>query len=482
MTLSHHSFFAEPLQARREVSQLLALLLLVKCGLLVVDPTLRYFMGDSGTYLHSALTGWIPPDRSFTYPWLVRVSAVAAQSASALVVLQTLLGLFTSICLYLALRAGAAVPRAAATLAALLLSIEPAQLFYERMLMAESGGALAFIAFLALTVLYVRDGRLRWIAALVPLGLLAVSMRMSLLPVVLGMSLAAPLLRGFNRHRQEDAGRPLVAVLRAAGHLVVMLAVTAVMHGAYKQAYAALSGGEPDYMGAQGQMRLGLVAPLIKPEHLQRAGVPLEVLNQLGHPLEDHRAREAQIWMHDGLFSRMQAVMPPHEAQRAAKKIAVRALQDDPLGLVRMGLATFGDYFDDGVALHRLSNDLGDVEPDAAMLQDLRRTLRQEAQGLFHAQGLAAWLFSHSRWWLTFVLFALAPLAVWALFRSHCDPGRRAALLVLATAGLGLVASQLLFAHIVSFRYLHPLPPVFIGLAVLVLASHRWSRSAGAGV
>jgi len=38
------------------------------------------------------------------------------------------------------------------------------------------------------------------------------------------------------------------------------------------------------------------------------------------------------------------------------------------------------------------------------------------------------------------------------------------------TLALGLVASQLLFAHIVSFRYLHPLPPLSIALAIALLA------------
>jgi len=465
----------------RELPPLLAALLLLKCVLLVVDPNLRYFMGDSGSYLHAAVTDWVPPDRSFTYPWLVKISAVAAQSSASIVVLQSLFGALSGVLLYSMLRAGEATSRGLAGLAAVLLAIEPAQLFYERMLMAESAGTFALIGFVAATLAYVRDGRLRWSLAFVPLGLIAVSMRMSLLPVVLGMSLAAPVLRGLHRSRIEDPGRPLVAVMRALAHLIVILMVTATTHGLYKRGYAALSGGEPDYMGAQGQMRLGLVAPLIKPEHLERAGVPLKVLDGLGHPLDDHRAREAQIWMHDGLFSRMQAEMPLHEAQRAAKKLSVRALQDDPFGLVRMGIATFGDYFDDGVATNRLLSDLGGLENDPRMVEDVRLAFRQEAADLNRSAGLIASLFAHSRWWLTLVLFGLTPVSVWALWRSRSDADRRAELLVLATMGLGLVASQLLFAHIVSFRYLHPFPPVLLGLLALLVASSKRQRSAPAG-
>ena len=46
--------------------------------------------------------------------------------------------------------------------------------------------------------------------------------------------------------------------------------------------------------------------------------------------------------------------------------------------------------------------------------------------------------------------------------------------LLLGLVSVGLVASHLLFAHIVSFRYLHPLPFfVLANLAVLAEAARR---------
>ena len=172
--------------------------------------------------------------------------------------------------------------------------------------------------------------------------------------------------------------------------------------------------------------------------------------------------------------------MPVEDAQRVARKISVRALQSDPLGLLRLGASTFADYFDDGIALARMSSDLGDTPPNADMLAVIEERLRYRADGHFERPGLAAGLFEHSRWWLTLQLFLLAPLAIWALWRAWSEPQRRAALLVLGTLALGLVASQLLFAHIVSFRYLHPLPPLFIALAIALLALRGRARAPAA--
>ncbi len=48
------------------------LILGLKFFLLALDPSPRLFMGDSGSYLWTALTGWIPDDRSYFYGYIVR--------------------------------------------------------------------------------------------------------------------------------------------------------------------------------------------------------------------------------------------------------------------------------------------------------------------------------------------------------------------------------------------------------------------------
>src|SRR5688572_7022783 len=108
----------------------------IKLAWLLGDPTLRLFMGDSASYLHSALTGWMPPDRSFTYGFLVRASAIALASPLALVLLQTVFGLASCVLLTAVLHRELGVRFGPAAAAGLLLALDPGQLLYERMMMA----------------------------------------------------------------------------------------------------------------------------------------------------------------------------------------------------------------------------------------------------------------------------------------------------------------------------------------------------------
>src|ERR1051325_1912937 len=51
----------------------------LKLILLCVNSTPKFFMGDSGAYIHTALTGWIPADRSYFYGYAVRWLAVRSE-------------------------------------------------------------------------------------------------------------------------------------------------------------------------------------------------------------------------------------------------------------------------------------------------------------------------------------------------------------------------------------------------------------------
>ena len=63
-----------------------ALIFAIKLLLLWLDPTPKLFLGDSGAYIWTALTGWIPSDRSYFYGYLVRWLAVWPHSFGPLLV------------------------------------------------------------------------------------------------------------------------------------------------------------------------------------------------------------------------------------------------------------------------------------------------------------------------------------------------------------------------------------------------------------
>jgi hypothetical protein len=67
-----------------------ALVLAIKLLLLLLDPTPKLFLGDSGSYIRTALIGSIPRDRSYFYGYLIRWLAVWPHSFTPLLVVQAL--------------------------------------------------------------------------------------------------------------------------------------------------------------------------------------------------------------------------------------------------------------------------------------------------------------------------------------------------------------------------------------------------------
>ena len=443
----------------------LGVLLAIKLAWLLGDPTLRLFLGDSASYLHSAVTGWMPPDRSFTYGHLVRASAVAFASPLALVLLQTAFGIASCALLAGLLVRGFGVRAGLAMGAALLLAFDPGQLFYERMLMAESAGTLALTAHVVLLSAYAHTGRWRWMACAAVAGIAAVSLRLNLLPVVLGLAVTVPVVAALRTAR----GRLLPAV---ASQLGVALALTGVLHLAYMQSYRQAPGDEAGYLPASGMMRIGLVAPMIRPEHFEGTGVSGDVLATLRLDLSDPRQRERHVWSAEGLYAAL--ALRTDDPERVARVITSRALRDDPLRLVGMGLGNLADYLDDRQRAFRIHDDLGRRVPDADVMLSLRTHLDYDYDGVTEADSWSTRWFRAGVPWTIACVFALAPLALLALAVNWRTPARPVAW-VLCLASLGLVASHVLFAHVPSLRYLHPMPWfVLANLAVLAGAGlHR---------
>ncbi|MGQ4659205.1 hypothetical protein [Lysobacter sp. F6437] len=435
-----------------------AAVLAVKLAWLVADSTLRLYMGDSMTYLGTAFNFSFTGGRSFVYGWILRFTVLPFDSPGLIVVLQSLWSAATAIALFGLLTICLGVRRWIALLVAVLLATEPAQVFLERMVMAETAGLLAFVVGLLLFVVYLRTMKIRWYALGVLLGLGCINLRLSFLPVVLGTAFVVAMLPLLDRAR-----RPLGIELRAAGAALVLLLAS---HFAYVQAYGHFSGTGPGYLAMSGMMRIGLVAPLIRAEHFEGTDVSGSILDDVRRPLDDHWQRGHHIWKEDGLWPLL--VKRSAEPEQVARVITRRAMLDAPLELVRINIATLGGYFAPGRVRWRMLDDLGVIPPSEADLGLIKREMGWDARGISRLHTPARDLFAASGPWLTFCLFVLAPLALSTLAVGWRRRERRMYLL-LGLVSLGLVASHLLFAHIVSFRYIHPLP-FFVLANVAVLA------------
>lgn len=428
---------------------LLALVALKAAGI-VVDPQLRLFLGDSSSYLFAArMDDWLPADRSFTYPMLLDGLVRPSGSLHALLYWQSAVGVGTALLLAWVLRMRFELPAALVFAATCAFALEPAQLFYERMVLAETFGLLAFAGFFAAASAYLVRNGVAWLVLTVLLGLAAVTLRMNYLPVVIVITLGLPLLPLIERERRRSVPNVLA-------HCVLAALCFWAMHGQYRQYVGTLFDRPPGYIGQAGFMRMGLVAPLIKPEHFVRVGLPADFADRLEFDLADPRSRPSQLWSAGGLADAI--AKAGLDVDRTCRKLSAYALRDDPFGVVRLGLATVGGYFHEGSRL-RLTKDLGrdpmPYPPD--VVESVREHWAYDLRGVAERWTPVSRAFEAGSRWLVACLFLLVPIALANVF-VHWNGSRRLQAVLAALFAIGLVVSEVLFSSIASYRYLHAFP------------------------
>jgi hypothetical protein len=423
-------------------------LIAIKLVFLWFDPVVRLYLGDSAAYLWGAMDdGRLPDDRSFTYSWLIRLLVDPTDGLLTLLQWQAVAGVGTALFLFAALRRCLCVSTAAAAGAAVLLAIEPAQLFYERMVLAETAGLLLFVTFYMAAAAYLATGRAWWLPSVATLGLLAASLRLNYLPVVIVISLALPLIRAVDA--SPMARRTLLQ------HLALALCAVTVLHVGYRHWVAVIFNSPPGYLARAGFMQLGLVMPLVRPEHFERVGLPRNFAEELDYPLSDPDARMEHMWAAGGLVQELRDRQLNVEA--IAREISRMALRDDPLGLVRLGVGTVGDYFTAEGIEQALDNDLGRRQIPYEVLWTLRERWNYDATGLSTRVTVVSRYFQTATWWLVVCLFLLPVFSVLNVAAHWRTPQRGQAVLA-ALVGIGLVMAHVLFVPVAFYRYLHPLP------------------------
>jgi hypothetical protein len=435
----------------------------LKAIILLADPTIRIYLGDSAAYLFGALdSGRLPDDRSFTYSFLIRGLVRPFEDLMALVAWQTAAGVAIALVAWIVLVYLFSAPRVIAAVACTLLAIEPAQLYYERMVLAETFGLLAFVLFFACAGGYLVWPRAWLLPIVAALGLAAATLRLNYLPIVLVVSLGLPLVRVFERSRPRA-----FATVR---HLAIAAVSVAVLHLTFQQWVAWIFIAPRGYIARSGFMQLGLVMPLVKPEHLVQVGLPANFADQLQYPLDDPDARMRHMWSVGGFVRALRERNIPVES--IARPLARLALSDNPLGLVTLGIHTVGDYFREEGIRHALDNDLGRRNIPDDVMWSLREQWRYDASGLPSKVTLVSWYFEKGTWWLVACLFLLGPAAV-ANIVVHWRTRARPMALLAGLVGVGLVLAHVLFVPVAFYRYLHPLPFFLLVNALPAAATAR---------
>lgn len=466
-----------PRRFRHELLIVLALVVLAKAVFLWLDHLPRFFLWDSVTYLQGALDGELPRDRSFLYSLLIRYTGVATNSLQVLIAVQTLAGIGSALLVYGMLRRLLMRGFIVAATAAVVVAMLPTQLFYERMMMAEAMGSVLWLAFMAVVLLYCRDGRTRWLPLVALAGIVSISFRLNGTITVLLLGGALPLWLALFR---RPAGLRMTW-RKLASQLALIAACTAALHIGYRHTVARIAHSPPGYIGVEGLFRMGLVSHWLQPHDFDGTGCPASILTRFTLPLADPDTREGQLWSETGLWTAMQKLCT--DPEHAADMASARALSRHWMQLPALGLHTSLQYFDTKEALWRMDSDLGRHDMPLELIDPLEKIFGLNDPGALPWEDtLVSTMFEHSRLTLTACYFALPLFSLLLGFfaRRRRDTPAQA----LAALGLLTFMTQYLFSHVICFRYLAPFPALLLlELAVLsawALESRRHKLPAAA--
>lgn len=437
-----------------------AVIAVLKLCLLTLDPLPKFFMGDSGSYLWTALTGWIPYDRSYFYGYVIRCVALSAESLTTLLLLQSTVSALTAIFVAQICRSIFVLSARASYVIGILCALDPFQLVWERYVMTETISLFFYVAGLYFSFLYLKHRSIRHLAVAQALWVLLIGFRMSYLLVVQISAVLLPVLafypllleRWRNRGNIQDQRNPLVRIVLV--HLTASIAMMLLLHGAYKQVNGRLTGREPAYLYGTGLYLLASWAPIVMPADAPDKRLARIIEQGDEFQIKELTARNHQRHFPGFLIDRWEKVEPAAlRANQIAKRTALRVLRRHPLEVLSLAARTFAQYWNLKDLRHFASIDLGHndltVEQQSMLAKrfhfatDVRivGTPRTILQRYF----LSSWPYCY------FLL--LSP--IWSALAAYFAHEKPLALLVMLHLVITL-AMVLTVAVAPSFRYLQP--------------------------
>jgi hypothetical protein len=443
----------------------------LKLIMFVYDSNPQVFLGDSGSYLATAMIKWIPPDRSFVYGFLVRFLTQNSHSLHSVLAVQTLAGIGTSLLAAVILirffNTGFTIAAAVATA----LTIEPQQLLFERFILTESISTAWFALVLLLTLEYVRGQRLRMLALVQLGGVILIAFRLTFLPVVAITTVAAPLFAWAVRQKEQQR-----ALWQLGMHLALSATLFAGLHSAYKRWNGWLSDKPPAYSYSDGFFLISNVSPLVKPSDTEN----VDLIPVLSLPLvhaQDPRnmnTRNAEMFVEGGIVQRIQkALKDDYRANVEARLIARRVIFRDPLGFLQLGMQTYLKFYDKEYMALVLRDEAGISVIDPGVMKMLA-TYHLDAYDLGSKLTITKKYYLAS--WPFYVLLANTPVALLLCVLAARKPARLLWFLLLITSVH--TAAIVILGVEPSPRHLHAATvPLAIGAGLLAARVSREGKS-----
>lgn len=336
-----------------------------------VDPLPMFFLGDSASYIQTALTGWIPPDRSFVYGFIIRLIAVSTHSLTSLIAVQVFISGLSSILIAYVLFNFFSVRQNIAFSMGFLCALEPLQLLSERYIMTETFSLFIFALYLVLIFHYLKRPTLIFLCSIQIIGIGLITFRLSFLPIVILNSFLIPLLivpSIFRSHfvtwqpfsislRDMKKMKPFFGFVVL--HFIISLSLTYSLHLGYKNLNGTLLHRPPAYQYESGFFLLADWSPVVKPVDFPLKELSGAIFGTLKCDLDVHN-QPCQRWLQGGLISNIKSYVPdPLEADFIAKETAFNALKRDPIGIASLAFFNFTDYWNNDILTKSMNTDRG---------------------------------------------------------------------------------------------------------------------------
>jgi len=436
---------------------------------LAIDRAPLFYLGDSQSYIYSAISGRPILNRSNSYPWLIWLISVRPRTLTTLVLAQSLAGAATAWILAFCLLRYFKVRAAIAVAAAVIFAVEPLQILHERMVLAESFAMLMLAVYLLLCLSYLARPRALTLIVLAATGVLLLSLRLVYVPVTLVGAVLVPLL-GWMIPRSEWTATNRVR--RFLGHLAVSVFVTLGLHQVYRTATGLRVNLPPAYQYNSGFFLASTWAPLIEPEDASdpRARRVVEkLLDSAAYPLRDFKVRFRQLWSEGGLTSEMKKAFggDTYSANVAAEEMSLRTLRRAPLSVVRQTARAYAFYWQSPASMRGwLLDEQGTTRgPDQSFLANLKEWFNLDAgesaasmtpSKRYHLLG--------APWYIVLSVSPLIGLLCMRWVRREARPGA----LLLAVFGAMLLILPCATTVSTAVRFLHPLVfGTLVALAVI---------------
>jgi hypothetical protein len=435
----------------------------IKVIILLIDPTVMFFIADSSRYIDTAISSYIPPDRSFLYGFLIRWLTYFSQSLTTLIIFQVLCSAAAAILSGYILNRYLSVNRSIARAFAILCAIAPIQLMYERYVMTETVSLLFLALFVTTAFCYIRNPKIMILFILNLSGVILIAFRLSYLPIVLCGAVIVPALAFFSlsikRHNNnaEDQGIKEVGlgkrVMRSCSHLLISCLLIYGLHSSYKVINGKLSGKPPAYQYCRGLHLLSSWAPLIEKEDLIDPKIWVYTQEDMSFDLKDRFLRMVHRWNSNGLISYICRIYDSiGEADKAARDASINILLRKPFGVIKLAFQSYMDYWNIELLKENLQEDRCIREIPYELLQILRIYYNIDAQVLPIKKTLTNMYFLNAIPWFI-VLFCLPFVIVLSML---ADKGRHLIFLVpLAIFALLIMVNATVLIHRNTMRFFH---------------------------